>query len=110
MMQIAVVILNWNGKSFLEKFLPDVIRHSCMVADVIVADNNSSDDSVEFIRKKFPGVKIIINKTNLGFAGGYNEALKQVNSPYYVLLNSDVQVSENWIQPVIDLMEQDKQV
>ena len=67
MMQVAIVILNWNGKFFLEKFLPDVIRHSRMVADIIVADNDSTDGSVEFVRKQFPEVKIILNKTNLGF-------------------------------------------
>jgi GT2 family glycosyltransferase len=109
-MQAAVVILNWNGKFFLEKFLPGVLRHSFQVAEIIVADNNSSDDSVALLREKFPEVKIILNRSNLGFAGGYNEALKQVKSEYYILLNSDVEVTENWIQPVIELMEKDKRI
>lgn len=109
-MNVAVVILNWNGKIFLEKFLPLVIRTSHSIADVIVADNNSNDGSVEFLKKQFPEVKIILNKTNLGFAGGYNEALKQVKSEYYVLLNSDVEVTENWIEPVIELMGKDKNI
>ncbi len=109
-MQVAVVILNWNGKFFLEKFLPNVIRYSIGVADIVVADNNSSDDSLAILREKFPEVKIILNKTNLGFAGGYNEALKQVKSDYYILLNSDVDVTENWIQPVINLMKSDERI
>ncbi len=109
-MQVAIVILNWNGKFFLEKFLPDVIRYSSSVAEIIVADNNSADDSVTFLRQHFPQVKVILNNSNLGFAGGYNEALKQVQSKYYVLLNSDVEVTENWIQPVIELMEKNPRV
>jgi len=108
-MQVAVVILNWNGKFFLEKFLPGVIRYS-NVADIIVADNHSSDDSVTLLREKFPQVKIILNQSNLGFAGGYNEALKQVEAEYYILLNSDVEVTERWIEPVIELMENDKRI
>jgi len=109
-MQTAIVILNWNGKFFLEKFLPVVVRCSKNIADIYVADNDSSDDSVSFLRQHFPEVKIILNKTNLGFAGGYNEALQQVKADYYVLLNSDVEVTDNWIGPVIELMEKDKNI
>ncbi|MCX6291923.1 MAG: glycosyltransferase family 2 protein [Bacteroidetes bacterium] len=109
-MKVAVVILNWNGKSFLEKFLPGVIRHSRDAADIIVADNHSSDDSVSFLKERFPEVKIIINQKNYGFAGGYNEALKHVDADYYVLLNSDVEVTEHWIRPVVELMENNKNV
>lgn len=113
MARIAVVILNWNGKSYLEKFLPGILKHSGS-AEVIVADNGSTDDSVSFLIKKFPGVKIIELNENTGFAGGYNKALSQIHKTvapeedqYYILLNSDVEVTENWIEPVIRLMEKD---
>ena len=101
--KIAVVILNWNGKSFLEKFLPIVIKYSQGV-QIIVADNQSTDDSVSFLKTNFPNVSVIINPSNDGFAKGYNLALKQVSAEYYILLNSDVEVTENWIEPIIDLM------
>lgn len=106
---VAVVILNWNGKSFLEKFLPGVIKYSSS-ARIYLADNNSTDNSVEFVRSHFPEVSIIQNKDNSGYAAGYNEALKHVNEPYYVLLNSDVEVTENWIEPIIVLMNGDKRI
>jgi GT2 family glycosyltransferase len=102
--KIAVVILNWNGKSFLEKFLPIVIKYS-QGAQIIVADNQSTDDSVSFLKTHFANVSIIINPSNDGFAKGYNLALKQVNAEYYILLNSDVEVTENWIEPIIQLMD-----
>ncbi len=104
---VAVVILNWNGKAYLEKFLPFVLKSEYNNLKVIVADNNSDDGSVELISTRFPQVQLILNSRNYGYAGGYNEALKQVESDYFVLLNSDVQVQHNWIKPVIDLMEQD---
>ncbi len=104
---IAVVILNWNGRNFLEKFLPDVIKHSQEIAEVIVADNASSDDSIEFLNKNYPDIRIIRNSENGGFAKGYNDALKKVDAEYYILLNSDIEVTENWIQPVIELMDSD---
>lgn len=107
--KVAVVILNWNGKSFLEKFLPIVIKHSSS-AQIIVADNQSSDDSISFLKTHFPEIRIIINPSNDGFATGYNLALKQVEAEYYVLLNSDVEVTENWIEPIIDLMDSSKQI
>jgi hypothetical protein len=107
--KIAVVILNWNGKSFLEKFLPNVIKYSA-IAEVIVADNLSSDDSIAFLKSNFPQVTVIENQSNDGFSKGYNTALKQVNTEYYVLLNSDVDVTENWIEPIIQLMESDKKI
>lgn len=109
LMKTAVVILNWNGKKFLERFLPSVIRHSAD-ASVYVADNGSTDDSVAFVKEKFPEVNILVSTVNKGFAGGYNEALKQVKSEYFVLLNSDVEVTANWIQPVIALMDSDKNI
>jgi GT2 family glycosyltransferase len=105
---VAIVILNWNGKSFLEKFLPSVLASSYTNKKIIVADNASSDDSVPFLRDQYPMVEIIQNPNNGGFAKGYNLALKQVCADYYVLLNSDVEVTPGWIEPVIDLMESDK--
>lgn len=107
--KVAVVILNWNGKSFLENFLPDVIKHSPQ-ATIYVADNQSSDDSVPFLKKNFPQVSIVINSSNNGYAGGYNEALKHIKAEYYVLLNSDVEVTANWLSPIIQLMDNDKQI
>lgn len=107
--KVAVVILNWNGKSFLEKFLPNVLKYSDD-AQIIVADNQSTDDSVEFLKNKYPQVSIIINPSNDGFAQGYNLALKQVNAEYYVLLNSDVEVTENWLHPIIKLMDSNPKI
>ncbi len=107
---VAIVILNWNGKKFLEKFLPSVMASSYQNKEVIVADNASTDDSISFLKAHFPQVRIIINSANEGFAKGYNSALKQVQSDYYVLLNSDVEVTVNWIEPVIELMESDKKI
>jgi GT2 family glycosyltransferase len=104
---IAIVILNWNGRHFLEKFLPSVIASTYQNKRIIVADNASTDDSVGYLKNNFPQVEIIINLTNEGFAKGYNTALKQVISDYYVLLNSDVEVTPGWIEPVISLMESD---
>jgi GT2 family glycosyltransferase len=108
--EIAVVILNWNGKRFLEQFLPKVIEYSQQYAEVIIADNNSTDGSVELLEQNFPKVKIIQNSFNAGFASGYNLALQKVKAKYYVLLNSDVEVTENWIRPLIDFMEQDDNI
>lgn len=109
-MKIAVVILNWNGKKFLEKFLPGVIRHSSGMADIIIADNASSDDSLDYLEKNHPGIRVISLGKNYGFAGGYNLALAQVEAEYYILLNSDIEVTANWIGPVISLMEADHTV
>jgi GT2 family glycosyltransferase len=102
--KIAVVILNWNGKSFLQQFLPQVIKHSSL-AHIVVADNHSSDDSVLFLKNNFPQVSIIQNPSNDGFSKGYNLALKHIKAEYYVLLNSDVEVTENWLEPIIKLMD-----
>lgn len=107
---VAVVILNWNGRKFLERFLPSVINYSSSVADIYVADNASTDDSVTFLRQNYPGVKLIINESNGGFSKGYNDALKQIDNRYYILLNSDIEVTENWIEPIIDLMDNDMSI
>ena len=105
--QVAIVILNWNGRSFLEKFLPSVLASTYGNKRIIVADNASTDDSIDFVKNHFPGVEIIVNPANEGYAKGYNTALKQVEADYYVLLNSDVEVTPGWIEPVISLMESD---
>jgi len=110
MMKVAVVILNWNGRNYLEKFLPKVIEYSRSHATIYVADNNSTDDSVSFIRDNYPKVKLIINQENGGFAKGYNDALLHVNAEYYVLLNSDIEVTPNWINPIVKLMDEDEKI
>lgn len=107
---VAVVILNWNGKKLLEKFLPSVMETDYANLQIIVGDNASTDDSIHFIQTHYPQVKLIINEQNYGFAGGYNHILAKVEADYFVLLNSDVEVPKNWVKPVIDLMEQDDQI
>lgn len=104
MNQIAIVILNWNGKDFLSKFLPSVLKYSGD-ARVIVADNASTDDSISFLKENYPTVELVINDFNGGFAKGYNDALKQIQSPYYLLLNSDVEVTPDWLIPLMAVME-----
>jgi GT2 family glycosyltransferase len=107
---VAVVILNWNGRNYLEKFLPSVMSSVYANVEVVIADNASTDDSVSFIRKNYPHLRIIQHTKNEGFAKGYNSALKQIDSKYYVLLNSDVEVTSDWITPVIELMEADEKI
>lgn len=109
-MKTDVVILNWNGKKFLEKFLPGVIRHSSPLAEIIIADNASSDDSLAYLEKNHPEIRIIRLTRNFGFAGGYNLALKQIEADNYILLNSDIEVTENWIAPVLKLMQADPHI
>jgi len=109
MKRIAVVILNWNGKSWLEKFLPTVLKYS-ESAQIYVVDNASTDDSVLFLENNFPSVKVIQNAQNSGFAGGYNEGLKQVKEEIYCLLNSDVEVTEGWLEPVLNLFQKNQEI
>ena len=109
-MKLAIVILNWNGRSFLEKFLPSLIARTPSWASLVVADNASTDDSISFLREKYPDVQLILNDKNYGFAQGYNLALAQIDAEYYCLLNSDIEVAENWIEPVIELMDGDAQI
>jgi len=106
----AVVILNYNGQKFLEKFLPSVVEFSKNDAEVIIADNHSTDNSISFLKEKYPQLRIIINSENGGFAKGYNDALKQIEAEYFVLLNSDIEVTENWISPIIQLLDADKTI
>ncbi len=108
--QTAVVILNWNGKHLLERFLPGIMAHTPKGVEVIVADNASGDGSLEFLRAEYPGIRLIVLDKNYGYAGGYNLALEQVDAKYYVLLNSDMRVTEGWLQPCINMMEEDQKL
>ena len=110
MKKTAVVILNYNGAEFLRKFLPGVILNSIEDADIWVADNCSSDNSVELLKNEFPEVHLIVNEKNTGYAGGYNQALKQINYKYYILLNSDIEITDSWIKPLEELMESDNKI
>ncbi len=111
MKHVAVVILNWNGKKFLQEFLPSVIEHSDMLdSEIIVADNNSDDGSVEYVMQEHPDVRIIRFEKNYGFAEGYSKALAQIESKYFVLLNTDVQVTPGWLSALIDTMEQNQNI
>ncbi len=104
MNKLSIVILNWNGMNYLKDFLPSVIAHSAN-ASIIVADNNSTDDSVEFVKSHYPEIRIIQNESNGGFAKGYNDALKHVDTEFYLLLNSDIEVTENWLEPLMNAMK-----
>jgi len=104
--KIAVVILNWNGKQLLETFLPSVLAFSDQ-ATVYVADNASTDNSVTYVQENFPEVTVIQNKTNGGYAKGYNEALKNLQEDIFVLLNSDVEVTQNWLSPIVEAFKKD---
>lgn len=104
MKKVAVVILNWNGTQLLRTFLPSVLRYS-NEATIYVADNASTDESVHVLKHEFPTIKIIQNKGNYGYAKGYNEALKNVEEPYFALVNSDIEVTENWLDRIIDLFD-----
>ncbi len=106
---IAVVILNYNGEAMLSRFLPSVVKYSSG-ARVIVADNASIDNSVSLLRASFPSVELLELERNYGYAEGYNRALAQIDAAYYMLLNSDVEVTEGWLAPLLELMESDKEV
>lgn len=108
-MTVAIAILNWNGKNWLEKFLPSVIQHS-QEAEICVIDNASTDDSIQFLKSNFPNVKIVQNQNNSGFAAGYNQGLKSIEAEIYCLLNSDVEVTENWISPITKLFSENQAI
>ncbi|PIB39113.1 glycosyltransferase family 2 protein [Maribacter sp. 4G9] len=101
-MKIAIVILNWNGEVLLERYLPSVVKYSEGIADIYVADNASTDGSIEFLKQHYPNIHIVQNSANGGFAKGYNDALRNVQADIYCLLNSDVEVSKDWLTPVIE--------
>lgn len=103
-MKLAIVILNWNGKKLLECFLPSVIEYS-KNTDIYLADNCSTDNSISFVKSNFPSIKIILNKENGGYAKGYNDALKQIEADVFCLLNSDVEVTKNWLNPIVSVFE-----
>ena len=110
-MRTAVVILNWNGEKFLNQFLPVLLRNTQLPGvDIYVADNASTDNSLSLIEEQFPTVKTLLLDKNYGFAGGYNKALAQINADYFVLLNSDVEVTENWLQPLLNYMNENTDV
>ena len=106
MIKTSVVILNWNGAELLKKFLPTVLLHTETAhCEVVVADNNSTDNSIEVLTKHFPTVKLILLDKNYGFAEGYNLALQRLSTEYVVLMNSDVETSDNWLEPLIAYLE-----
>lgn len=109
-MKLAIVILNWNGQKFLEKFLPSLIKYNEDYAEIIIADNASMDNSIDFLKENYPQIKLIQNESNGGFSKGYNDALSQIDAQYYCLLNSDIEVDKNWIDPVIKLMDSDENI
>lgn len=111
MNKVAVIILNWNGEKLLREYLPAVMETTdSAVADVIVADNGSTDSSVELLRNEFPQVKLLEFKENYGFAEGYNRAIKETNYPYTVLLNSDVATTHGWVNTLYEYMEANSNV
>jgi GT2 family glycosyltransferase len=101
MKQTAVVILNWNGRQHLEQFLPSVVEHTPQQVRIVVADNGSTDDSIAFIEQTYPTIDIIRLDKNYGFAEGYNRALEQVEAEFFILLNSDVEVTAGWVEPLV---------
>ncbi len=103
--RVAVVILSWNGASYLREFLPSVLKSSYPNLEIIVADNHSDDDTAMLLKESFPQVRLIQNAANLGFAAGYNKALEAVEADYYVLLNQDVEVEAGWIEPLVEALE-----
>lgn len=109
MKNIAIVILNWNGKDLLEKFLPSVTTYS-QQAKIYIADNNSTDDSVNFVTNNYPEITIIKNDINYGYAEGYNKALTHVNEPILCLLNSDIEVTKNWLEPIETIFNQNDSI
>lgn len=110
MEKVAIVILNWNGSEMLRKYLPSVIQYSREEATVYVADNASSDDSLEMLREHFPEVKLIVLEKNWGFAEGYNQSLKQIEAEYFLLLNSDIEVTHHWLTPMIEYLDSHQEV
>ncbi|NBB18231.1 glycosyltransferase [Runella sp. CRIBMP] len=107
--KVALVILNYNGRNFLEKFLPSVVKYTESAA-IYVADSASTDGSVGWVEQNFPAVKTVILPKNYGYAGGYNRALKNISAEYYILLNSDVEVTPHWLTPIVNLLDQNPQI
>lgn len=110
MKRTAVVILNWNGRQHLEQFLPSVVAHTPQQVRIIVADNGSTDDSVAFLAQHYPTIEIIRLERNYGFAEGYNRALEQVDAEFFILLNSDVEVTAGWVEPLVATLTNNRSV
>lgn len=111
MIKTAVVILNWNGKKFLEQFLPALTEFTDDPdTEIIIADNHSTDHSIAFLHQSYPALRIIRLDKNYGFTGGYNQALQHVKAKYYVFINSDIEVTKNWLNPLMDLMDSDDKI
>ncbi len=108
--RVAIVILNWNGADMLRRYLPSVLRYSSGEAEVYVADNASTDDSLTLLRSEFPACHLIELERNWGFAEGYNKALAQIDAEYYLLLNSDIEVTHHWLTPMIEFMDTHRDV
>ncbi|WP_298777985.1 glycosyltransferase family 2 protein [uncultured Polaribacter sp.] len=106
-MKTAIVILNWNGKKLLEQFLPSIVNFSSNKAEIYVADNASKDTSISYIKANFPTVKTVTNTENGGYAKGYNDALQNIDADIYCLINSDVEVTQNWLTPILDVFKND---
>lgn len=109
-MKTAIVILNWNGRHMLERFLPSVVACCTSDAEVVIADNGSTDDSLEFLQNHYPTLRLVALDRNYGFAEGYNRAIAQIEADYYVLLNDDVEVTPGWVDAVVKMMEQESDV
>jgi len=111
MAETGIVILNWNGRHLLEQFLPVLIRFTDpYLADIIIADNGSSDGSVDYLRNNFPGIRLIVHEQNYGFAEGYNRALQKLDYTFYVLLNSDVEVTAQWFEPLLKMAKDNNDI
>ena len=111
MTKLSVVILNWNGRKHLERYLPSVVEHTVGEGvEVVVADNGSTDDSLLWLRMKYPELRVVRLDKNYGFAEGYNRALREVEAEYYLLLNSDVEVTEGWWQPLVEVLDNNPDV
>lgn len=108
--KVVTAILNWNGQKWLEKFLPSVCNSTYPNHHVLVIDNASTDDSVSFLQKNYPEIQIVVNPTNSGFAGGYNQGLQNIEADYYAILNSDVEVDKHWLNPLVDRLENNKNI
>ena len=109
-MKTAIIILNWNGEKLLEQFLPSVVEFTAKQAEIYIADNNSTDNSIDFITENFPSVKIIKNAINGGYAKGYNDALKHIDADIFCLINSDIEVTENWLNPILNEFKNDENI
>ena len=113
-MKLAIVILNWNGEKFLQKYLPQLIKATNVGSEIIIAYNGSTDNSIEWLKSNYPDIRLICFNSNYGFTGGYNKALQEIDAEYYVLLNSDVYIpcmnNDDWTTPIINFMDNNPNV